>query len=94
MANGAKYWLAVWFGLFLMAFSMLVAVQAADAQSSTLKSLIDGARREGQLNVSVVTSQGAKGGEALGEAFKRRFGLGKAGIEDALVGPDAGDPGP
>src|SRR6476660_1163785 len=91
MANGAKFWLAVWFGLFVMAHSMPVTAQAADAQSSTLKSLIDGSRREGQLNVSVVTSQGAKGGEALGEAFKRRFGLGDMKITFDLNEGTAGD---
>ena len=66
MANGEKFWRAVLFGLLLTALSMPVTAQAADAQSLALKSLIDGARREGRLNVSVVTSQGAKGGEALG----------------------------
>jgi len=91
MANGEKFWPAVLFGLLLTALSMPVATQAADAQSSALKSLIDGARREGRLNVSVVTSQGAKGGEALGEAFKRRFGLGDMKITFDLNQGTAGD---
>jgi hypothetical protein len=43
------------------------------------------------LNVSVVTSQGAKGGEALGEAFKRRFGLGDMKITFDLNQGTAGD---
>jgi hypothetical protein len=37
------------------------------AAKSQLKQLIDGARREGQLNISMVESQGAKGGKALTE---------------------------
>src|SRR5262245_14177036 len=47
------------------------------AAKSQLKQLIDGALREGQLNISMVESQGAKGGKALTDAFKRRFGLDK-----------------
>jgi ABC-type Fe3+ transport system substrate-binding protein len=65
--------------------------EAADARSPGLKSLIEGARREGQLNVTVVTSQGAKGAQALGEGFKRRFGLNDLKITFDLNQGTAGD---
>src|SRR6188508_1662065 len=45
------------------------------AAKNQLKQLIDGARWEGQLDISMVESQGAKGAQALTDAFKRRFGL-------------------
>jgi len=61
------------------------------AAKNQLKLLIDGARREGQLNISMVESQGAKGAQALTDAFKRRFGLEKMTIRVDLSRGSAGD---
>ena len=91
MTHREKFSPAVLFGLFFGVLLMPVRSQAADAPSPALKTLIDGARREGRLNVTVVTSQGAKGGEALGEAFKRRFGLSDLKITFDLNQGTAGD---
>jgi iron(III) transport system substrate-binding protein len=63
----------------------------SQAAKSQLKQLIEGARREGRLNVSMVSSQGAKGGKALGDAFKRRFGLDNMTISIDLSRGSAGD---
>jgi iron(III) transport system substrate-binding protein len=68
--------------------------QAADSWatvSQSMKQLVDGARREGRLTVSLVSSQGAKGGKALGDAFKRRFGLDNMSITIDLSRGSAGD---
>src|SRR5258705_13130416 len=78
-------------GFFGVALSVPTTTHAASAPASGLKNLIEGARKEGRLNVTVVTSQGAKGGEALGEAFKRRFGLGDMKITFDLNQGTAGD---
>jgi iron(III) transport system substrate-binding protein len=59
--------------------------------SPMMKQLIDGARREGRLNLSAVSSQGAKGGKALADAFKRRFGLDNLNITVDLSRGSAGD---
>jgi iron(III) transport system substrate-binding protein len=56
-----------------------------------MKQLIEGARRENRLNLSVVSSQGAKGGKALTDAFKRRFGLDNMTISIDLSRGSAGD---
>lgn len=68
--------------------------QAADSRatvSQSMKQLVDGARREGRLTLSLVSSQGAKGGKALGDAFKRRFGLDNMSITMDLSRGSAGD---
>lgn len=70
------------------------ARQAADTQvtgSHLMKQLVEGARREGRLNLSVVSSQGAKGGKALADTFKRRFGLDNMSISIDLSRGSAGD---
>jgi ABC-type Fe3+ transport system substrate-binding protein len=56
-----------------------------------MKQLVEGARREGRLTLSLVSSQGAKGGKALGDAFKRRFGLDNMSITIDLSRGSAGD---
>ena len=56
-----------------------------------MKQLVEGARREGSLTLSLVSSQGAKGGKALGDAFKRRFGLDNMSITIDLSRGSAGD---
>jgi iron(III) transport system substrate-binding protein len=68
--------------------------QAADSRatvSQSVKQLVEAARREGRLTVSLVSSQGAKGGKALGDAFKRRFGLDTMSITIDLSRGSAGD---
>ena len=92
MTSLVKSWIAagLWI-IFAIAWSMPTTAYAASAQVSGLKGLVEGARKEGRLNVTVVTSQGAKGGEALGEAFKRRFGLGDMKITFDLNQGTAGD---
>jgi iron(III) transport system substrate-binding protein len=67
--------------------------QASESQAaeSQLRQLIEGARREGRLNISMVSSQGAKGGKALTDAFKRRFGLDNITITIDLSRGSAGD---
>jgi iron(III) transport system substrate-binding protein len=68
------------------------AKQAPESQASkSLKQLIEGARREGRLNISMVSSQGAKGGKALTDAFKRRFGLDNMTIMIDLSRGSSGD---
>jgi iron(III) transport system substrate-binding protein len=67
---------------------------AADSRaivSQSMKQLVEGARREGRLTMSLVSSQGAKGGKALGDAFKRRFGLDNMSITIDLSRGSAGD---
>lgn len=92
MNSRNKCWIAVGlFGLFAVAPFVPTTALAGSAQVSGLKGLIEGARREGQLKVTVVTSQGAKGGGALGEAFKRRFGLVDMKITFDLNSGTAGD---
>jgi iron(III) transport system substrate-binding protein len=83
-------------GLFLLACAGTAAAQLKQAPESQptksdLKPLIEGARREGRLNISMVSSQGAKGGRALADAFKRRFGLHNMTITIDLSRGSAGD---
>src|SRR5262245_23349748 len=91
MRDRKNFWTAASFLGFCFTILWMPVAQAADAPSSGLKSLIDGARREGRLNVTIVTSQGAKGGEALGEAYKRRFGLADMKVTFYLNQGTAGD---
>jgi iron(III) transport system substrate-binding protein len=67
------------------------AVDSRATVSQSMKQLIEGARREGSLTLSLVSSQGAKGGKALGDAFKRRFGLDNMSISIDLSRGSAGD---
>lgn len=66
--------LVVLFGLMLVmpAGSGLALAQQV---SAALKGLIEGARKEGQLDLMITSPQGQKGAMELSEAFKRRFGL-------------------
>jgi ABC-type Fe3+ transport system substrate-binding protein len=85
-----QFWsAAALFGLLFTALWMPVPTKGAEAPG--LKTLVEAARREGRLNATVVTSQGPKGGEALGEAFKRRFGLPDLKITFDLNQGTAGD---
>jgi iron(III) transport system substrate-binding protein len=73
----------------------LVRAQVVDRPTATasqaMRQVIDGARREGRLNLSAVSSQGAKGGKALADAFKRRFGLDNMNVSIDLSRGSAGD---
>ena len=66
--------LAILFGLMVVmpVGSRLVLAQQANP---ALKALIEGARKEGQLDLMITSSQGEKGAAELSEAFKKRFGL-------------------
>ena len=66
--------LAILFGLMVV---MPVGSRLALAQQANpaLKALIEGARKEGQLDLMITSSQGEKGAAELSEAFKKRFGL-------------------
>ena len=92
MASPTNFWIAAGLSVFVaVAWSMPTTAHTASAPVSGVKVLVEGARKEGRLNVTVVTSQGAKGGEALGEAFKRRFGLSDMKITFDLNSGTAGD---
>jgi ABC-type Fe3+ transport system substrate-binding protein len=51
------------------------SADAASADSEATRRLIEGARKEGQLNLMIVSSMGEKGSQELIAAFKKRFGL-------------------
>ena len=60
----------------LFAITTLGNTRMALAQGDgPLARLIEAARREGQLDVTITSSQGERGGKELTEAFKKRFGL-------------------
>ena len=102
LTNSCRYFLllaAVVAGNFLLTamgtgISRAQGRQATDSRatgSPLMKQLIENARRENRLNISVVSSQGAKGGKALTDAFKRRFGLDNMNINIDLSRGSAGD---
>lgn len=68
-----------------------LAFTAEAFSSSTLQSLVAGARAEGQLDLMVTTTQGEKGARELTDAFKQRFGLNikidadLSGLEDQKI---------
>jgi ABC-type Fe3+ transport system substrate-binding protein len=51
------------------------ATTALGQGDGSLSRLIEAARREKQLDLTITSSQGDKGGRELTEAFKKRFGL-------------------
>jgi ABC-type Fe3+ transport system substrate-binding protein len=62
--------------LFLLVCASAWAGRApASAQGPAVQALIEGARKEGQLNLMVVSSVGERGAKDLISAFKARFGL-------------------
>jgi iron(III) transport system substrate-binding protein len=67
------------FSVFAIFLSTLCVAAPALAQRSTaspaLQRLVDGARKEGQLDLMIVSSLGEKGSKELIAAFKKRFGL-------------------
>jgi ABC-type Fe3+ transport system substrate-binding protein len=60
----------------LISFTVPRLARAATAEGKRLlQQLIEGARKEGQLDLMVVSSLGEKGSRELISAFKKRFGL-------------------
>lgn len=60
----------------LMSFTAPRSATAAAADGQRLlQQVVEGARKEGELDLMIVSSQGEKGGKDLIDAFKRRFGL-------------------
>lgn len=57
------------------AFGRLVLAAVSATPPSRVQQLIDGARKEGQLNLFLVTSLTERGARELNQAFNRRFGL-------------------
>jgi len=58
----------------MLAVGTLLFIEEAFS-ASTLQSLVEGARAEGELNLMIVSSQSEKGARDLTDAFKQRFGL-------------------
>ena len=58
----------------MLAVGTLLFVEEAFS-ASTLQSLVEGARAEGELDLMISSSQGEKGARELTDAFKQRFGL-------------------
>jgi ABC-type Fe3+ transport system substrate-binding protein len=80
--------------LTIMTVSLLLGMSsplnAASADGKKiLQPLIDGARKEGQLDVMITSSAGEKGGRELITAFKRRFGLDTLNISPDLSGQES-----
>jgi ABC-type Fe3+ transport system substrate-binding protein len=60
----------------ILAPRAFAATPAASEGKRLLQQLIEGARKEGELDLMITSSQGEKGARELIDAFKRRFGLG------------------
>jgi len=76
--------------LGLLAPAMISMASAQESGQKLLQQLIEEARREAQLNIAIVSSQGEKGGRELAEAFKQRFGLDDMDINVDLQSGSAG----
>lgn len=82
--SGCVLGVFVWLGCALSA----PALAAPAGGQASLQRLVDGARREGDLQLMVSSALGEKGGKELVEAFKRRFGL-KFNITPDLSGQES-----
>jgi ABC-type Fe3+ transport system substrate-binding protein len=85
--------LDVWFlplvTIFLV-LGMSSIVKGASADGKTLlRELIDGARKEGELEVMITSSAGEKGSRELVTAFKKRFGLDSLNVSSDLSGQES-----
>lgn len=60
---------------FLTGLAVGMAPMIARGADGSLKALVEGARKEGQLNLMITSSQGEKGAKEMVDAFKSRFGL-------------------
>src|SRR4026209_2582822 len=58
-----------------LVFGRLVLAAVSATPPSRVQQLIDGARKEGQLNLFLVTSLTERGARELNQAFNKRFGL-------------------
>ena len=71
-------------------FATHSSAQAASADGNKmLQDLIDGARKEGQLDVMITSSAGEKGARELIAVFKKRFGLESVNISPDLSGQES-----
>src|ERR1043166_9163965 len=70
-------WLTTVAIFLLLEISGVQSVRAAQSSSPSrpIQNLIDGARKEGQLNLFLVTSLTERGARELSQAFNKRFGL-------------------
>jgi ABC-type Fe3+ transport system substrate-binding protein len=60
---------------FLTGLAVGMAPMIVRGADGSLKALVEGARKEGQLNLMITSSQGEKGAKEMVDAFKSRFGL-------------------
>ena len=74
--------------IVLLAVYSLTEAASADGKK-LLQEMIEGARKEGQLDVMITSSAGEKGGRELTTAFKRRFGLESLNISPDLSGQES-----
>ena len=58
-----------------LAFSTAVFAAEQPSAQRRVQQLVDGARKEGQVNLFLVTSLSDRGAKELNQAFNRRFGL-------------------
>jgi ABC-type Fe3+ transport system substrate-binding protein len=65
------------------------ALAAAADGKKALQELVDGARKEGRLDVMITSSAGEKGARELTTAFKRRFGLDAVNVSPDLTGQES-----
>jgi ABC-type Fe3+ transport system substrate-binding protein len=75
--------------MFVLLATYTLAEAASADGKKMLQDLIDGARKEGQLDVMITSSAGEKGGRELITAFKRRFGLDTLNISPDLSGQES-----
>lgn len=79
--------------IVVAAFVLLAAYSIGEAASADgkrmLQDLIEGAHKEGQLDVMITSSAGEKGARELIAAFKKRFGLDSLNISPDLSGQES-----
>jgi ABC-type Fe3+ transport system substrate-binding protein len=74
--------------ILLGAYSHGGTASAPDGKKM-LQDLVEGARKEGQLDVMITSSAGEKGARELITAFKKRFGLDSLNISPDLSGQES-----
>jgi ABC-type Fe3+ transport system substrate-binding protein len=78
------------FVVLILLSGMLAVAPALAQKSAALQRLIDGARKEGQLDLMISSSVGGEhGGKELTEVFKRRFGLEQLKTNADLAGQES-----
>jgi ABC-type Fe3+ transport system substrate-binding protein len=68
-------WVSLWLGLLQLASGALPEARGQASGKQLLQQLVEGARKEGQLDWYGLDSQGSEGSRALAQAFNKRFGL-------------------